>query len=128
MSWVKKITGLAGFDIFLHAAVTFAVMAVFGMEGDEEMIPAVVAASFVLLGVRRHLALKKAAAEPEGLTTGQMTAYRFEELEQRLAELEAAQARVVELEERLDFTERMLVQGTGERARLSPGAEGARDG
>ena len=119
MSWVKKITGLAGFDIFIQAAVTVAIMAFFGIEGEEAAIPWVVASSFAILGVRRHFALRKAANEPEGLTTGQMAAYRFEELEQRMAELEMAQGRIVELEERLDFTERMLAQTTGERARIA---------
>ena len=35
---------------------------------------------------------------------------RMAQLEQRVAELEAGQARVAELEERVDFAERMLAQ------------------
>jgi hypothetical protein len=45
-----------------------------------------------------------------------MHAERIAELEQRVVELESVQARVYELEERLDFTERLLAR---ER---SPGA------
>jgi hypothetical protein len=122
VSWVKRITGLAGFDIFIQAAVTIAVMVFFGIEGDEEIIPWIVASSFAILGVRRHFALKNAAHEPEGLTTGQMAAYRFEELEQRLAELESVNGRMVELEERLDFAERLLAQSSAERARIGEGS------
>jgi hypothetical protein len=43
-----------------------------------------------------------------GLTTGEMTAERVAHLEARLAELE----------ERLDFAERVISQGSGERAAL----------
>ena len=41
-----------------------------------------------------------------------MNAARLEEFEQRLQELEGVQARILELEERLDFAERLLTRGT----------------
>jgi hypothetical protein len=126
MNWFRRQVGLDWLDVLIQFGVTVAVMSFFGMEGDEQMIPVVVAASFVVLGVRRHFALRRVGGEPEGVTTGQMAAARLEEMEQRLADLEAAQARVLELEERLDFTERLLVQGTGERVRVP--AEAPRDG
>ena len=44
-----------------------------------------------------------------------------QDLRDRVAELEQSLARVHELEDRLDFTERMLTQ-QGERARLGDGA------
>lgn len=47
-----------------------------------------------------------------GLSTGEMAAERVAHLE----------SRVEELEERLDFAERMIAQGSGERA-LPPGRE-----
>lgn len=50
-------------------------------------------------------------APAEGLTTGEMTAERVAALEDRIAELEGERA---QLEERLDFAERMLTQGSGE--------------
>ena len=40
----------------------------------------------------------------------------IEHLHQRLAEMEPLQARVAELEERIDFTERLLAQGKDRRA------------
>jgi len=123
MGWFRRNIGLEWFDVFLHAAVTMMAMIFVGTQGDEEVIPAVVAASLVVLGFRRHFALKRAPADPEGLSSGQMAALRFEELEQRMAELELAQSRVAELEERLDFAERLLARAT-EPAKL-PGAEGS---
>ena len=51
------------------------------------------------------------APSGEGLTTGEMTAQRMAALEDRIAELEAERA---QLEERLDFAERMLLQSGGD--------------
>ena len=51
------------------------------------------------------------AAQPEGLTSGEMTAERIAVLEDRLVELEQERNR---LEERLEFAERMLLQGKRE--------------
>lgn len=121
MGWFKRNVGLDWFDVLIHVGVTLALMTFFGMEGDEEMLPGIVALSLVALGVRRHFALKRAGGEPEGLTSGQMAALRLEEMEQRLAELEQVNLRIAELEDRLDFTERFLAQQTGERARLPAG-------
>jgi hypothetical protein len=45
---------------------------------------------------------------------------RVEDLEARLAELSLEQQRVGELEERLDFTERLLAQRDVEAARRLP--------
>jgi len=46
-----------------------------------------------------------------GLTTGQMLAERLAEVARREAEVDAVHARLAELEERLDFSERLLAQG-----------------
>jgi hypothetical protein len=45
-----------------------------------------------------------------GLTTGQMVAQRLREVEEREAAVESVHARLAELEERLDFSERMLAR------------------
>ena len=45
-----------------------------------------------------------------GLTTGQMLAERLAEVERREAEVDAVHARLEELEERLDFSERLLMK------------------
>jgi hypothetical protein len=49
-------------------------------------------------------------------------ARRVEELEQRVAQLEAEHGRVAELEERLDFAERLLAQQRGAAAQLTEGS------
>lgn len=45
-----------------------------------------------------------------GLTTGQMLAERLAEVERRESEVDAVHARLEELEERLDFSERLLMK------------------
>lgn len=54
-----------------------------------------------------------------GLTTGEMTAERVAALEERIAELETERG---QLEERLDFAERILTQSAEPRP-LEPGRE-----
>ncbi|HEX9892655.1 MAG TPA: hypothetical protein VGA78_01975, partial [Gemmatimonadales bacterium] len=51
-----------------------------------------------------------------GMTAEEMAAERMAELEARVADLELAQDRVAQLEERMDFSERLLVQGRGAAA------------
>ncbi|MBM4188598.1 MAG: hypothetical protein FJ206_14940 [Gemmatimonadetes bacterium] len=128
MSVVKKHLGIDLVDLAIHVFVTGLAMAfvneiVLGPDADAIALT-ITAASALLFAWRRQRGLKRAASSPTGLTTGQMEAARIEELEQRLADLEAGQLRVAELEERLDFAERLLAQGTGER--LLPGQERAR--
>ncbi len=117
MSWVRRHLGIDGFDLVVHVGVTVMLMAFVGMaNGPEELFPLMTAGSLILLAIRRKAGLKK--AEAVGLTSGQMAAARLEDLEQRMGELESAHARIVELEERLDFTERLMAQASGERAIL----------
>jgi ubiquinone biosynthesis protein UbiJ len=78
----------------------------------------VAASSLILLAVRRRLALRRQAAP--GLGTGEVAAERMFELEQRLADLESVEHRMAELEERLDFAERMLAAGPGRQKELAP--------
>jgi len=80
----------------------------------------VFAVSTVVLGIRRHHSLRYAKQFPE--TTGEVAALRVEELEMRMAELEQGQLRMQELEDRLDFAERMLMQQREVR-QLSPREE-----
>lgn len=49
-----------------------------------------------------------------GLTTGEMTAERLAEVEARLDRLESAEVRMAELEERLEFAERLLASGNSQ--------------
>ena len=101
---LKSRVGLDGFDIFVHLAVTaciFFAMAISGAEEELFMVPAI---SLIVLAFRRRAALRRSGGEP-----GEADA-RIEYLEHRLAELEAGQERMMELEERLDFAERLLTR------------------
>lgn len=69
----------------------------------------------------RRIAGRGAVDPATGLTTGEMAAERIVDLESRLHDLEAAHTRMAELEERLEFAERMLAQGSGP-AQLPPAA------
>jgi hypothetical protein len=69
-----------------------------------------IGASFLWGPIGQALARKIAGrSKDDGITTGEMAAERIADLEARLAELEAgSQARVAELEERLEFAERVI--------------------
>jgi proteasome assembly chaperone (PAC2) family protein len=120
VSWWRQTFGMDGIDLLIQTGVTGMLMAFVGVSGGPpELYPVMVGASLLVLGVRRALGLR--AAERRGLTTGEMAAERIAELEQRMSDLEAAQSRVAELEERVDFTERLLAQGSSERQALRRG-------
>ena len=120
---IKSVFGLDGVDLGIHAAVTgillFWIAAVNRQEDAIIGCSMATTASLVLLAVRRRFALRRHGSA--GLTTGEVAAERLAELELRVADLEAAQARVVELEERLDFAERMLAQSSAERQAIEGG-------
>jgi hypothetical protein len=61
---------------------------------------------------------KKLREAEGGLTTGEMTAERMAAMEDRIADLEAERG---QLEERLDFAERMLARGGEETRPVGPG-------
>ncbi|MDH4131399.1 MAG: hypothetical protein OEV95_06295, partial [Gemmatimonadota bacterium] len=119
---IKRYVGLDLLDLVIHAGVTIALAVAFAewtVPQEEVGVGLVFAVSFVVLALRRARALRHQAEggeEPEA-------SRRIEELEDRLAELEAGQGRVLELEERLDFAERMLARES-ERARLPQGQTG----
>jgi hypothetical protein len=120
MSWFKRNIGLDWFDLLIQFGVTCAVMAWIDVtHGPEELFPVVVGASLIVLAVRRSIALRSVART--GLTTGEMEAERIAELEQRVAELEAGQALVADLAERLDFAERLLAQSPPGLKVVGPG-------
>lgn len=113
--------GLDWLDVMIQTGVTFALaVAVSGAarENPEAPIGIVVAASLGILAWRRARAQRQAPA----LTTGEVEAERIFALEDRVAELEGQLGRMLELEERLDFTERMLTrQRDADPLRLEPG-------
>src|SRR3990170_7708629 len=108
---LKSASGLDGFDLAIHGLITAALMFAIGasLGGAEQAIVGVsiiLAGSLVVLAIRRSLLLRR--QRRTGVTTGEMAAERIAGLEQRGSDLEAAHGRLAELEERLDFTERLL--------------------
>lgn len=71
------------------------------------------------LAVARRISGRGTPDPATGITTGEMTAARMAALEDRINELEAERNN---LEERLDFAERMLSQGQSEQRAVGPGA------
>lgn len=119
---IKRTIGLDWFDLLVHVGITGMVMIIVGTAahgpGDGGAIAAVVGISLGVLAWRRSRALRH--RQPE--TPGEVQAERIAVMEDRVAELEQLQVQVMELEERLDFTERLLVrQREHEAARLAPG-------
>lgn len=121
MSWVRRVVGLDGVDIVIQAGVTMFAMIMAGAQpgpNPEVLVAGVGAVSMVILGVRRHLALKRGPQTSIGEITGEAIADRLAELDARSSELDALNYRLHELEERLDFTERLLAQAREEPNRL----------
>jgi hypothetical protein len=112
-----RILGLDWFEIVVQFALTVAgavaIDSMFHGPFEDAAMGFWIAGSIALLGYRRKRALAAHAEAPAD-------ADRLADVEARLAELEAQQARIYELEERLDFTERMLTQAR-DQVRL-PGA------
>jgi cell shape-determining protein MreC len=120
---IRSVLGIDTFELIIHVAVTGILLAWVNATNsgtDVAVFSSMIGiGSLVVLSVRRRLALRR--GQTVGLTSGEMAAERLAELEQRMAELEAAQAQVSELAERLDFTERLLAQGGREQAQVGPG-------
>lgn len=122
MSRIREIFGLDGKDITIHVGLTVVVAVVAGGAGGEfnydgdaaAMI--LLAASTALLGLRMLLGRMDRPATPA--PRGQEA---LQELDERLYELEQERARLHELEERVDFTERLLVSEREKRAQLEEG-------
>ena len=113
--WLKRNLGLDTVALVLHLAISgIAVALADQLSGDDAISLGVLGASLVSLAIYRLVALRRQGGTT-GLSSGEMAALRFEEMEQRLAELEASQARVAELEERLEFTERFLANQPEEK-------------
>lgn len=106
---IRSTFGIDGFDLTIHLLVTFFAIMVLGpvMELNPGIaLGAVPMVSLLVLAWRRRQGL--AALGPEA--TDEVEAARVYELEARVAELEALQERFLELEERVDFAERLLAR------------------
>lgn len=118
----KRFFGIDFIDFAIQFCITMAVgvLAASASHPEEEVGVSIVAAtSLVVLAWRRTRALKQQQSAP--LTTGEVQLERMAYMEDRLAELEQVQGRVMELEERLDFTERLLAQHRDTAARIGSG-------
>ena len=108
---MKTRLGLDWWDVAIQAFVTICVAAAVSgaapREGDVT-VPGVLALSAVIFAVRRSVALRR--LPDGGLTTGEVQAARAEELEQRLGEMDLLEARLAELENRVEFSERLLAK------------------
>ena len=121
MSRIERAFGIDGLDLAIHVGVTVCLMVLGYQATTNGNGPTMVAAlSLLVLGIRRKLGVRRA----QTAILGEAEAERLAELEGRLAEVEQMHGRLVELEERLDFAERLLAQSR-EPAHL-PGAEGRR--
>ena len=121
----KSVVGLDAVDVVIHVVITALLLGAFlttAHGGDEAALMGtmITAASLVVFAIRRSLALRRQARMQ--LTTGEVAAERIAVLEHRVGELESVQDRVYELEERLDFAERLLARDSGARA-LAPGQD-----
>lgn len=107
---IKRWLGIDGVDFVIQAAITMCmavVLSAANRQNEEILISATFAASFGVLAFRRHWAGKRGEL---GKPAQQASSEYVLDLEQRVADLESAQQRVYELEERVDFAERMLSQ------------------
>jgi hypothetical protein len=101
---LRSRVGLDGFDLFIHLAVTACVFFAMAVSGAEEELFGVLAISLIVLAIRRRVALRRSVPDQADDDA------RVAELEHRVAELEAGQYRMMELEERVDFAERLLTR------------------
>jgi hypothetical protein len=109
----RRIFGIDVVNTVLVAAGSFAVVIFTGeLTHSGEMATGAMALCIGGYGILRHYALRDLPPEEE--SSG---AWRAADLEARVADLELMHQRVSELEERLDFAERMLA-AKGEPARL----------
>jgi hypothetical protein len=105
----RKLFGLDLFDVAVHVMVTGGIAGIVGEMNSgrvgDVLVTGVLITSLLVLAYRRkramaHAGTRQPEAEPE----------RLNDLEYRVAELEQTQQRVLELEERLDFAERLLAK------------------
>ncbi len=122
MSRIRDIFGIDGKDITIHVGLSVVVAVIVGGAGGEfnydgdGVATLLLAASAALLLVRVFVGRSRNRAMPAA--GGQA---ELEELDDRLHQLEQERARLHELEERVDFAERMLVSEREKRARLEEG-------
>jgi hypothetical protein len=108
----KRFFGVDLFDSIVHLGITLAAMVLIA-EKTRQPEPVILLASVsaIIYSVRRFYALKALKREPEV-----SDAYVTGETELRLRELEQLHSRIAELEERVDFAERLLAKNAEVRS------------
>jgi hypothetical protein len=115
VNW-KKVFGLDAINTAIFATVSVAIGLLIAVEtGDPEPVIWFGCTALVTFGVTRSILLHLRAREERTESSG---AWRLAEAEAHLAELEELRQRVAELEERADFSERLLA-GKDEPLRLA---------
>jgi hypothetical protein len=106
MTWWKRTFGLHPVDMVVHALIGGFIVAALGDASKNDAVALLATAGvFALYAWRRHRAV--AALPAEGMTSGEV---KLAELDAQAEELHELRTRMMELEERLDFTERLLAQ------------------
>ena len=104
---VKKWLGMDFMDLVIQVAVTGCLMGWVGVSsGPDELYPMIAGASFLVWGIRRQVSLKRMARDE----VSEGSSERVADLEDRIRDLDSLQSRMMELEERVDFAERLLVR------------------
>ncbi len=122
MSRIREIFGIDGKDLTIHVGLTAVVAVVVGGAGggvgyDGELVATMLlAASAALLMVRIFIG----RARRRGIAPVESQA-ELVDLDDRLQQLEQERARLHELEERVDFAERMLVSEREKRGQIEEG-------
>ena len=109
-SLLKRWLGIGGVDLIIQAVLTICVIGIFVDQPgtrDEVVVFGFTGLSVLVLAIRRYFALRRGGIDD---TTGEVAVRQMAELEMRVSELESAQLRVMELEERVDFAERLLTR------------------
>ena len=106
MNGWKRVFGLDPVDMVIHLMVASFLVAALGEATRNDTVALLTAAAGLLAYAwRRQRALGTMAAT--GLTSGEV---KLAELDAQAEELHELRGRMAELEERLDFTERLLAQ------------------
>ena len=106
MNWWRRWFGLDPVDLVVHFAIGgFLIGVASEMSSDDVFSLSMAAAMFAAYAWRRHRAI--AALPAAGATSGEVRAV---ELDAQAEEIHDLRARMAELEERVDFAERLLAK------------------
>ena len=107
MNWWKRTFGLHPVDMLIHFVTgMFIVIGLVEATGSDAMAMLGTACLFALYAWRRQRAIAAFPLDP-AFNSGEV---KLAELDAQAEELHELRGRMAELEERLDFTERMLAQ------------------